>query len=267
MLIDMFIKKKTVVSQLRSVGLGLVLGVAGLSGVEVAAAAGASSELIRPANNDVANVASLQRGARNFVNHCMGCHSAQYVRYSRLGADLGLSESQVMENLMFTGERIHDTMSISMRAQDASNWFGVTPPDLSLIARSRGTDYVYSFLKSFYLDPSRPTGANNLVLPGTAMPNVLWHLQGMQSAVYDGESDAEHNTVHKKFKEFEITEQGKMSPQEFDGFVRDTVNFLDYVSEPMQLERRSLGLRVLGFLLILFMFAYLLKKEYWKDIK
>lgn len=222
---------------------------------------------LQSANNDVANVASLQRGARNFVNYCMACHSARYVRYNRLGADLGLTDTQVIENLMFTGERPSDTMQVSMRAEDAKHWFGTTPPDLSLIARARGTDYLYTFLKSFYLDPKRPTGVNNLVLPGTAMPHVLWELQGFQQAVYDGESDAEHNAVHKKFKGFELAQKGQLTPQEYDQFVRDTVNFLDYIGEPMQLQRRSLGLKVLGFLFVFFLFAYFLKKEYWKDVK
>ena len=242
----------------------LVLGAVGLSAlawsaVGAAAEGGAALQLAR---NDVANIASLQRGARNFVNYCSGCHSAKYVRYSRLAEDLELSEKQVTDNLMFVGERIHDTIKIGMKPEDASHWFGTTPPDLSLIARSRGADYIYSFLKSFYLDPSRPTGTNNLILPGTSMPHVLWELQGLQRAVYDGESDAEHNTVHKKFKEFELAKQGSLSPQEYDQFVRDTVNFLDYIAEPMQLERRNLGMRVLAFLIVFFLFAYFLKKEF-----
>jgi ubiquinol-cytochrome c reductase cytochrome c1 subunit len=222
---------------------------------------------LEQANTDVKNIASLQRGARNFVNYCMGCHSARYVRYNRLAQDLGLSEAQVIENLMFSGERIHDTMRIAMSPDDAKHWFGTSPPDLSLIARSRGTNYIYTFLNSFYLDPSRPTGVNNLVLPGTAMPHVLWELQGYQKPVYDGESDTEHNAVHKTFKEFEIVEPGKMTPAQYDQFVRDTVNFLDYIGEPTQLERRNLGLRVLAFLFIFFLFAYFLKKEYWRDVK
>ena len=232
-----------------------------------AAASEAPGGVIKPAHNDITNVASLQRGARNFVNYCMGCHSARYVRYSRLGEDLGLSEQQVIENLMFTGDRIHDTMRNNMRPEDAARWFSTPPPDLSLVARSRGTDYLYSFLKSFYLDPSRPTGVNNLVMPQTAMPHVLWERQGLQEAVYDGESDAEHNAVHKRFKEFRLVRPGSETPQEFDQFVRDTVNFLDYIGEPMQLERRSIGLRVLAFLLVFFLFAYFLNKEYWKDVK
>jgi ubiquinol-cytochrome c reductase cytochrome c1 subunit len=232
-----------------------------------AAAMQASDDVIEPAHNDVTNVASLQRGAAYFVNYCSGCHSARYVRYSRLAKDLGLSEQQVIDNLMFTGERIHDTIRVNMRPEDATRWFGVTPPDLSLIARSRGADYIYSFLKSFYVDPSRPNGVNNRVLPGAAMPHVLWELQGVQEAVYDGESDAEHNAVHKRFKEFKVVRPGSMTEREFDQFVRDTVNFLDYIGEPMQLERRSIGFRVLAFLLVFFLFAYFLKKEYWKDVK
>jgi ubiquinol-cytochrome c reductase cytochrome c1 subunit len=245
--------------------IALLAALVAVSGTAVASEA--AHDVVTPARNDMTNIASLQRGARNFVNYCMGCHSARYVRYGRLGKDLGLSEQQVIDNLMFTGERIHDTMKISMRPEDAARWFGTTPPDLSLIARSRGTDYIYSFLKSFYLDPGRPTGVNNRVMPQTAMPDVLWELQGLQEAVYDGESDAEHNAVHKRFKEFRSVRPGTMSPKEYDDFVRDTVNFLAYIGEPMQLERRSIGFRVLAFLLVFFLFAYFLKKEYWKDVK
>ena len=217
-------------------------------------------------NNDVSNVASLQRGARNFVNYCSGCHSAKYVRYSRLGQGLGLSETQLMQNLMFTGERPSDTIQNAMSPDDARRWFGNPPPDLSLIARSRGPDYIYAFLKSFYLDTSRPTGVNNTVLPGAAMPHVLWELQGIQKAVYEGEADAQKNMV-KKFKGFELVTKGKLAPEEYDQFVRDTVNFLDYIGEPMQLERKSLGYYVIGYLLVFLLFAYLLKKEYWKRVK
>ncbi|HLS80314.1 MAG TPA: cytochrome c1 [Steroidobacter sp.] len=224
-------------------------------------------DVIQRANTNVSNTASLQRGARNFVNYCSGCHSARYVRYSRLAEDLGLSEAQVIENLMFTGERVHDTIRSAIPEEDAARWFGVPPPDLSLIARSRSSDYVYSFLKSFYLDPSRPTGVNNLVLPGTSMPHVLWSLQGYQAAVYDGQSDAARNAVHKQFKGFELVEPGSLTPAQYDQFVLDTVNFLEYIAEPMALERRSLGMRVLAFLFVFFLLAWLLKKEYWKNVK
>ncbi len=183
------------------------------------------------------------------------------------GADLGLTEGQVIRNLMFTGERPHDTLRVSMRSEDGRHWFGTTPPDLSLIARARGTDYIYTFLKSFYLDPSRPAGVNNTMLPGVAMPHVLWELQGFQQAVYEGESDAAQNAVHRKFAGFELVQKGSLTAHEYDQFVRDTVNFLDYIGEPMQLKRQSLGLKVLGFLAVFFLFAYFLKKEYWKDVK
>jgi ubiquinol-cytochrome c reductase cytochrome c1 subunit len=231
-----------------------------------AAYASGAAETVQHANNDVGNVMSLQRGARNFVNYCLGCHSAKYVRYNRMGTDLGISEQQLIDNLMFTGERPFDTIRNGMNPDDAKRWFGVAPPDLSLVARSRGTDYVYTFLRSFYVDPSRSTGVNNLMLPGTAMPHVLWELQGEQEVVWEGKMDAQGN-ASKHFKEFKSVKPGKLAPEEFDGFVRDTVNFLDYIAEPVQLKRQSLGYRVIAFLLFFTLLAYLLKKEYWKDVK
>jgi len=218
-------------------------------------------------NNDISNKASLQRGARNFVNYCSGCHSAKYVRFNRLAVDLNLTDEQVQQNLILSGGKLTDSMTVAMSEADAAKFFGKAPPDLSLIARARGTDYIYSFLKSFYIDPSRPTGVNNTVLPSAAMPNVLWELQGMQKAVYEGENAADSHAVEKHFKNFELETKGKLSPEEFDGFVRDTVNFLEYIGEPAQLQRRDIGFRVLGFLLVLFLLAYALKQEYWKDVK
>jgi ubiquinol-cytochrome c reductase cytochrome c1 subunit len=153
-----------------------------------------------------------------------------------------------------------------MHTADAQRWFGKDPPDLSLIARSRGTDYIFTFLKSFYLDPSRPMGTNNTVLPGASMPHVLWELQGIQRKVEEGKADA-HGDIDKHFTGFELATKGKLSPEEYDDFVRDTVNFLDYIGEPMQMQRRSLGMGVMTFLLIFFGLVYFLKKEYWKDIK
>lgn len=250
---------------LRLAALGLTAGVPVLAPVGVFAME-AGGTAAWHANVDVANTPSLQRGARNFVNYCMGCHSAKFVRYNRVGRDLDLSESQVIENLMFTGERPFDTMQSAMPVAEARAWFGNPPPDLSLIARSRGVDYLYTFLKSFYLDPSRPTGVNNLALPGAAMPHVLWELQGFQKAVYEGETDAQGN-VRKTFKGFEQATKGKLAPEEFDLFVRDTVNFLSYIGEPVQMQRRNLGFRVLGFLFVFFLLAYFLKKEIWKDVK
>ena len=218
------------------------------------------------ANVDVSNKASLQRGAANFVNYCLGCHSAKYVRYNRMAADIGLTEQQLIDNLMFTGERPHDTMRIGMNPDDARRWFGVVPPDLSLIARSRGVDYLYTFLRSFYADPAKATGVNNLVLPGTAMPHVLWELQGVQEAVWEGHVDAQGN-AQKHFKEFQLATPGKMTPEQYDSFVRDTVTFLEYIAEPAQLQRKALGFPVIAFLIFFTLVAYLLKKEYWKDVK
>lgn len=242
----------------------LVLSAGMLAGAAAMAAGGGVH--LEDAHVDVSNTASLQRGARNFVNYCAGCHSAKYVRYNRMAQDLKLSEGQVTENLMFTGARIHDTIETALPPADAKRWFGTVPPDLSLIARSRGADYLYTFLKSFYVDPSRPTGVNNLVLPGTSMPHVLWELQGLQEQVHRGEVDAEANAVHKKFETLALKQPGKLTPEEYDQFVRDTVNFLAYIGEPMQLQRRELGFYVLAFLGIFLLLAYFLKKEYWKDV-
>jgi ubiquinol-cytochrome c reductase cytochrome c1 subunit len=215
------------------------------------------------ANNNVANTQSLQRGARYFVNYCLGCHSAKYVRYNRLGQDLQLSDDQLIKNLMFTGERPFDTMSIAMDPDDAARWFGTAPPDLSLIARSRGTDYLYTFLRSFYVDESSTTGVNNAVLDGAAMPDVLWELQGIQEAVYEPDPDREGEQMMVGLK---LTTPGSLSEEEFDEVVRDIVNFLDYIGEPMQLQRESLGVRVIAFLLVLLLISYMLKKEIWKDV-
>jgi ubiquinol-cytochrome c reductase cytochrome c1 subunit len=226
------------------------------------AAAAQHGAALEPANNNIANVASLQRGAKYFVNYCMGCHSAQYVRYNRLAQDLNIDEQAVIENLMFTGERPFDTMSIAMRPEDSQRWFGITPPDLSLMARSRGTDYIYNFLRSFYVSPERPTGVDNAVLPGTAMPHVLWPLQGTQRAVFATDEHAA-----QVLEGFELVQPGELSTEEFDDVARDIVNFLEYISEPIKLERQQLGIRVIGFLLVFLMIAYALKQEVWKDVK
>ncbi|MCC7259109.1 MAG: cytochrome c1 [Gammaproteobacteria bacterium] len=242
----------------------LLTVVAGLLAAGSAVASGGGA-LADHANVDVGNVASLQRGARNFVNYCMGCHSAQYVRYNRLAQDLGISEQQLIDNLMFAAQKPTETMTIAMRPADAVRWFGVAPPDLSLIARNRGADYIYNFLRGFYLDPTRPSGVNNLMLPNAAMPHVLAGLQGTHEAVFaeEGESGATHTV----FREFRQVTAGQLSPEEYDQFVRDTVAFLAYIGEPMQLERQRLGLMVLAFLLVFGILSYLLKKEIWKDVR
>ena len=243
--------------------LALLAAVLAVPAASFAAGGGAQLE---QAGNDIHNQASLQRGARNFVNYCLGCHTAKYVRYNRMAADIGLSEQQMIDHLMFTGDSPHQTMTNAMNPADARKWFGVAPPDLSLIARSKGPDYVYTFLRSFYADPTKATGANNLALPGTAMPHVLWQLQGMQDAVWEGHTDAQGN-VQRHFKEFKLSSPGTMSPDEFDTFVRDTVNFLEYIGEPVQARRQSLGYVVIAFLVFFTLLAYAMKKEYWKDVK
>ena len=216
-------------------------------------------------NVDVGNIATLQRGARNYVNYCMGCHSAKYVRYNRLAQDLAITEDQLINNLMFLGGKPHDTMLIAMPEDDAASWFGQPPPDLTLIARSKGTEYLYNFLKGFYLEEGSPTGVNNVALPGASMPHVLWELQGLQNAIFEKETH-EDGTEHETVR-FEQVTEGRMNEADFDQFVRDLVTFLAYVGEPMRQTRERLGIWVIGYLLIFLLFAYLLKKEIWKDVK
>ena len=229
----------------------------------VSAAGGGAA--LDAANNDLSNTASLQRGAKYYVNYCLGCHSLQYVRYNSLMEDLDLTEEQVMQNLAFTAEKSTEMMTIAMDGDDAERWFAKTPPDLSLTARSRGADWIYTYLRSFYVDESRPFGVNNTVLKGASMPHVLAQLQGYRKAVYEVETDAAGNE-HQVFKGFEQVTEGELTEQEYNQVARDITNFLDYVGEPVQLERRSLGIGVLAFLLIFFLFAYFLKREIWKDL-
>jgi len=243
-----------------------------ISGPVTANAAGGGFAL-EGAGNDVADIASLQRGARNFVNYCMGCHSAKYIRFSKLQETLHLTEEQMQENLMFAATKVDETMTVAMPAADAARWFGQAPPDLTLVARSRGTAWVYTFLQSFYLDDKAMTGTNNLVLPNASMPHVLWELQGLQSATFQTSTDDETGETIEHFGDpayFESLEQeteGSLSPEEYDQFVRDIVNFLDWAGTPEQLERRTLGIWVLIFLFVFLIFAYLLKVEIWKDVK
>ena len=225
----------------------------------------------RKADNEVGNLPSLQRGARNFMAYCSGCHSLRFMRYSRLAADLKIPDDQRDEYLVPAGKKFTDYIVSSMPAQDATDWFGKPPPDLSLVARSRGSDWIFNFLTTFYSDPaSRQTGVNNLQLPGTAMPHVLSSLQGVQNAVWVNEENRGEDgkpVVTRVFKTFEPGVVGSLTPQQYDEFVRDTVNFLDYVGDPTQVERQSLGIWVVLFLLMFTGIAYMLKKEYWKDVR
>ena len=248
-----------------------------LAAATLPAVAGAASEgyPLQAANADVSNLASLQRGARNFVNYCLGCHSAKYMRYSQLAEDLALTEDELRDNLMFTGSRIYDTMDTAMPAERAREWFGNAPPDLSLIVRSRGSDYVYTFLRSFYEDPSRPTGVDNAVLPGTAMPHVLAELQGLQRARFEKHIDEKCRKAGRPEGECEVERlagldpgtPGELPAAAYDSFVRDTVAFLEYVAEPAKARRQALGIWVILFLLMFTALTWFLYKEYWKDVK
>jgi len=226
-------------------------------------ASGSGAEL-QPANIDPGNISSLQRGARNFMNYCSGCHSAQYVRYNTIGKYLELSEEQLVDNLMFNAEKTFDTIQASMPADDAARWYGTAPPDLSLMARAKGSDYIYNFLKGVYLDPDSPTGVDNLVLEGTSMPHVLWELQGFQNAVFS-EHTADGGTAHE-FDGMEQVTTGMLDAEDYDEFVRDTVNFLAYIAEPIRSERRKLGVWVLMYLIVFLVIAAMLKKQIWKDV-
>ncbi|MET0281275.1 MAG: cytochrome c1 [Steroidobacteraceae bacterium] len=218
------------------------------------------------AGNEVSNTASLQRGASNFVNYCLGCHSLKYMRWSRLGEDLDLSDALLREQLLPVTAKPTDYVLASFPKADAEAWFGKMPPDLSLVTRARGTDWVYRFLKGFYADPSRPTGTNNLALDGASMPAVLSDLEGVKAAVFAEHAAAGGHGGGPQVAKFETLAEGRLTPAQFDGFVRDTVNFLDYVGDPSQVERRGIGIWAVLFLLVFTAFAYLLKKEYWKDV-
>lgn len=220
---------------------------------------------MEPADLEHDNISSLQRGARNFMNYCSGCHGARYVRYNTIGAHLELSEEQLIENLMFNADKTFETIRSAMSPDDAQRWFGVVPPDMSLIARAKGTDYIYNFLKGFYVEEESPTGVNNLYLPGTSMPHVLGSLQGFQKAVFIEHSD-EDGTTTRDFERFELLTPGSMAAEDYDEFVRDTVNFLAYIAEPIRSERRKLGTWVLIYLIVFLVIARMLKKQIWKDV-
>ncbi len=216
------------------------------------------------ADNSVADLASLQRGARDFLNYCNACHSLKYIRYSRIGEDLKIPTNLLQQFLVPPSQKPTDYIASPMPEADAVDWFGKQPPDLSLAAQELGTDYLYRYLTTFYVDPSRPTGTNNLALDTTAMPDVVSQLEGLKRAVFRKvEVDG---TTQDVFDHFETVVPGSLTREQFEGFARDIVNFLDYVSEPAQLHRRSLGVWVVLFLLVFTWLAWLLKKEYWKDV-
>jgi len=227
-----------------------------LSTTALASGGGCGAITCDSADYDLSDNGSLQNGAKIFMNYCAGCHETQYQRYGRVAEDLSISPSLMKDNLVFTGVKLGAPMKNSMSEEQAAEWFGTTPPDLTLVARVRGADWLYTYLRSFYKDESRPFGVNNLVFKDVGMPHVLEALQGIPEIVTD-----EQGHVHT-----ESDGTGEMSVDEYDKAVLDLVNFLVYSSEPIQLERQRLGYWVLGFLLILLIFTYILKKEYWRDV-
>ncbi len=215
---------------------------------------------------DLDDKASLQRGAKYFVNYCLSCHPSQHSRYKRVADDLGISEDLMEKHLIFTGQKFGDLMTVSMKREDAKKWFlGIDPPDLSTHVRAIGSQSVYEFLQTFYVDDARPFGVNNLYLPNTAMPHVLADLQGLQRAVFHDEvtDDDRH---HKKFVKFEQVKAGALNEEEYHRVIADIVNFLAYLSEPARLVRKKIGVAVLFFFAVLGVLTYFLKRNYWKDV-
>ncbi len=256
--------------RIKNVALIALLSLIGGTGA-VSAAEGGHASWQRSADNQITNLPSLQRGARNFLSYCSGCHSLKYIRYSRIAEDLKISDEQRDAYLVRPGDKFSDYLHTSLPEHDAVNWFGKAPPDLSLVTRSRGSDWVFNFLTSFYADPaSHQTGVNNLQLPGTAMPHVLASLQGVQNLqtkdVERPGPDGKPITV-AEFEKFEPGIVGSLTAEQYDEFVRDTVNFLQYVGDPSQVERQSLGIWVVLFLLMFTAIAWMLKAEYWKDVR
>jgi ubiquinol-cytochrome c reductase cytochrome c1 subunit len=219
---------------------------------------------------DINDKESLRRGAKAFADYCYSCHSASFMRFNRIAKDLDMSNEEVRDMMIHTRgkkgapTKIGELMKVSMTKDYAKNAFGTAVPDLSVAARARGADWVYSYLRSFYVDPYRPTGFNNTVFPDVGMPHVLWSLQGLQEPVYKTEMHG--NVEVEELEGFEQVQAGKLSRVEYDMFIGDLTNFMVYLAEPVQVERRSLGWKVLLFLVVLFGFAYALKKEYWKDV-
>lgn len=232
--------------------------------LSLAPALGLASEAVHldKANIDLHDKASLQNGAKYFVNYCMGCHSLKFMRYNRMAEDLGIDDKTLRETLIFGDAKPGDLMTNPMRAADGEQWFGVAVPDLTLATRWRSPDWVYTYLKSFYVDPTRPWGVNNVLFPNVGMPHVLATLQGVQEPVFAHHEGASTPVVEG----VKLVQGGALSPEQYDAMVRDITNFLTYAGEPMRLERQRLGVYVLLFLGIFFIAAYALKKEFWKDV-
>lgn len=223
------------------------------------------------APNKLNDLVALQNGAKLFTNYCLNCHSAAFMRFNRL-KDIGLTEAQIKENLLFTTDKVGETMKATIDPKNAKDWFGGVPPDLTLVARSRsdvskgtGTDYLYTYLRTYYRDDSKETGWNNLAFPSVGMPHVMWELQGERRPVFD--TVVEHGHTTKVFKGWEQVKPGTMTPVRFDEAMGDLVNYLAWMSEPVQKTRVQLGVWVLLFLMVFTLIAWRLNAAYWKDIK
>jgi len=267
-------------STLTAILAALFVATAGVAGP--AAASGGADIRMEPAPVNRLDAASLQRGARTFVNYCLNCHSAKYMRYNRL-TDIGLAPEMIRDNLMFTTDRIGDTMSIAMTAKDAKAWFGAPPPDLSVESRVRGNEWLYNYFLGFYKDDASATGWNNMVFPNVGMPHVLYRQGGVYRLVRTEYKDHEAATAaaiaakglvqiapgkdHKYVVEtLVVDEPGTMSPAEYRQMAADLVNFLDFVAEPNKTKSHTIGIVMVLFFAVLFLFAYLMKREYWKDV-
>ena len=248
----------------------IALGAALAFGVTLGVHANVGGPAWDRAPNNINDMAALQNGAKLFVNYCLNCHSAAFMRYNRL-QDLGLTPEQIKSNLLVTNAKIGDTMKAAIDPQQAKAWFGVNPPDLTVIARSRagtagtGADYLYTYMRTFYKDDTKPTGWNNIVFPNVAMPHVLWELQGERRPVY--EEVKEHGAAAHVFKGWEQVKAGSMTPQQYDQAVGDLVGYLQWMGEPVQNTRVRVGIWVLLFLAVFTFCAWRLNAAYWKDIK
>jgi ubiquinol-cytochrome c reductase cytochrome c1 subunit len=228
----------------------------------VSASSGAHLDKV---NIKLEDTAAIKRGAKLFVQYCLNCHSASLMRYSRIAADMGMTDEEVTEQLITTGAKVGDIMTVTMEPADAKEWFGAAVPDLSVISRARGDDWLYTYLRSFYRDDSRPWGVNNAIFKDVGMPHVLWELQGLQEAqltTITNEDGLEQEVING----FKLVESGKLNSQEYDAVILDLVTFLAYLGEPSKLQRQELGKWVLLFLAGFLVIVYLLKKEYWKDV-
>jgi ubiquinol-cytochrome c reductase cytochrome c1 subunit len=218
------------------------------------------------APNRLNNMSSLQNGAKLFTNYCMNCHGAHSVRYNRL-RDIGLTDQQIKDNLLFSGEKVGDLMKVNMAPADAKVWFGKAPPDLSVEVRSRGADWIYTYLRTFYRDDTRPTGWNNLVYKNVGMPHVLWGLQGERAAKFEEVKGHEGGATEEKFMGFEQLTPGSLKEQEYDDQIADLVNYMNWMSEPDQLNRKRIGVIVLLFFAVFTIVAWRMNKAYWKSIQ